>query len=156
MLMQVKIINGQKTFVPISGTIATNTIEQGNQYPVTSNAVANIYEYGDLEPPTTGNNILHYMYNKITNVMFIYGSVNPTILNSYSGYQANLPNGFYFDSNANYFDCTCTGSGGSLVAGGIAKCGGNDGNGRQIQVRYYQEGFNYAKVAIHIKVRYAP
>lgn len=47
MLMQVKIINGQKTFVPISGTIATNTIEQGNQYPVTSDAV---YEMMNTTP----------------------------------------------------------------------------------------------------------
>lgn len=45
MLQQVKIINGQKVLVPLSGSTPTNVVERGNNNPVTSNAVArnNVY-----------------------------------------------------------------------------------------------------------------
>ena len=42
MLQQVRIINGQKVLVPLSGSTPTNEVTSGNMNPVTSNAVANI------------------------------------------------------------------------------------------------------------------
>lgn len=85
MLMQVKIINGQKTFVPISGTIAVNEVTSGNMYSVTSNAVANVLE--NYATKTQLNNLI-----KTKDVTIYFNSLS---WNDYSahggGFYANAP-----------------------------------------------------------------
>ena len=39
MLAKVELVNGQKVLTPISGTIPVDTVQSGNQYPVSSDAV---------------------------------------------------------------------------------------------------------------------
>ena len=54
MIYQIQDIGGEKTPVPVSGTVATDSVTKNDMHPVTSNAVAESKSYSTTETLTGG------------------------------------------------------------------------------------------------------
>ena len=54
MIYQIQDIGGEKTPVPVSGTVATDSVTKDDMHPVTSNAVAESKSYSTTETLTGG------------------------------------------------------------------------------------------------------
>lgn len=131
MLQQVRIINGQKVLVPLSGSTPTNEVASGNMHPVTSNAVYDsLLKVEEVTITTVNSSCSWYICKCYKNRTIASGFPIPLELNNKShscyivigGYMGNTIGNVRIDKGGNLKLLNATFSGGNFYFGGTYIC----------------------------------